>query len=34
MTFEKKHVFFGKWTLNLGKILDRKRRIQDGGSKF
>ena len=29
-----KSAFFEKWPLNLGKILDRKRHIQDGSSKF
>ena len=32
--WRKKYAFFGKWTLNLGKISDRKRHIQDGSSKF
>ena len=34
MVFENKHAFFGKWTLNLGKILEQKRHIQDGSSEF
>ena len=35
MVFEEKSMlFFGKWTLNLGKTSDHKRHIQDGSSKF
>ena len=33
MALNKKHVFFGKWTLNLGKVSDRKRHIPDSSSK-
>ena len=31
---KKKHGFFGTWTLNLNKISDRKRHIQNSSSKF